>query len=541
MIQTKAILQAALDEGLINEHDIEQARKTALRDQRDVLTVLSFDRRIPLISFYRAYAQHHGLAFLNASELRPNVKLARKVGLGLIKARRVLPVSMAGHEETAFIACSALPDDSVRRQLERLLGGDIQFCMADQRALDAAIRQIEPALNPLVDVMAIQNEEAFDPIVELEDILDQAYLHRASDVHFEPTKEQMKVRLRVDGRLQEYHNRYNREQANGLISRIKVLSQLDIAETRMPQDGSMIHRVGNGVEFDIRVATMPTRFGERVTLRLLGTEAALYDLQELGMEEDSLKKFSETIQQPHGLILISGPTGSGKSTTLYAALQKINTPDINILTAEDPVEHPIEGISQLQVGVKVNFAGALRSFLRHDPDVIMVGEIRDGETADIAMKAAMTGHLVFSTLHTNTAAGCIARLRDLGAEPYLIASTLLAAIAQRLVRKLCGHCKLPYTIDDEYLEKLKLNVEEAGGLFRPVGCAHCSSTGYHGRIALFETLWIDAEVRDAIARGASEREIIEAAHDYTSLAEDGRRKYIRGLTSLDELRRLAII
>ncbi len=540
MIQEKAILQAAVSEGLLNEHDISQAKMIARRDQRDLLTTLGFLHRIPSVSFYRAYAQYHQLCFLNAADLKPNVKLARKCGYGLMTSRRVLPVSMEDISKI-HIACAAAPENSLKRQLERSLGDNIEYYLADGRALDTAIRQLEPILNPLLELGASAGEEEFDPVLELDDILDQAYLNRASDVHLEPLKEQMIARIRVDGRLQEMPNRYNKTEAAALISRVKVLSRLDIAETRMPQDGGMSHRVESGVEFDIRVATMPCRFGERATLRLLGTETKLFSLKELGMDDNELQKFSQAIALPHGMILITGPTGSGKSTTLYAALKEINSPDINILTAEDPVEQPLETISQLQVGAKVNFAGALRSFLRHDPDVIMVGEIRDGETADVSMKAAMTGHLVFSTLHTNTAVACINRLRNLGAEPFLVASTLVAAIAQRLARKLCRHCKQPLEISDTYREKLALTETELGNLYQHKGCAHCLDTGYSGRIALFETLWVDSAVRKAITDGASELEIIAVAKDYTSLAEDGRRKFINGDTSLQELQRLAIV
>lgn len=542
MIQEKAMLQAAVNEGLLNEQDISKAKMVARRDQRDLLSTLGFLHRIPVVSFYRAYAQFHNLRFLNAAELKPNVKLARKCGYGLMTTRKIFPVTLDVSDEKIYIACVSAPDNSMKRQLERSMGvHDIEYCLADMQAIETAIHQLEPVLNPLIDVTSNQPSNEFDPVKELDDILDQAYLHRASDVHFEPLKEQMMIRIRVDGSLQETPNRYSKEQAAGLISRIKVLSKLDIAETRMPQDGGMTHRVENGVEFDIRVATIPCRFGERATLRLLGTETKLFSLKELGMDDEELEKFSKAIQLPHGMILITGPTGSGKSTSLYAALKEINTPDINILTAEDPVEQPLESISQVQVGVKVNFAGALRSFLRHDPDVIMVGEIRDGETADVAMKAAMTGHLVFSTLHTNTAVACINRLRDLGAESFLVASTLIAAIAQRLARKLCSNCKLPLDIDEYHKDKLNLSDEEVTALFKPVGCAHCSDTGYQGRVALFETLWIDTEVRKAIIRGASEEEIIALAQDYTSLAKDGRRKFINGLTSLQELQRLAVV
>ncbi len=540
MIQEKAILQAAVSEGLLSEHDVSQAKMLARRDKRDLLTTLGLVHRIPEVSFYRAYAQYHQLGFMTASDLQPNIKIARKCGLGMLKSRSIFPVKKSGDENILHIACQTMPDNGVKRQLEKLFSHEIRYYLTDSRALQHAIHQIEPVLNPLADQLNEETEE-FNPVGELNNILGQAYLHRASDVHFEPLKEIMIVRIRVDGRLQEMPNHYNKEQASGLISRIKVLSKLDIAESRIPQDGSMSHRMENSVEFDIRVATMPARFGERATLRLLGTESKLFSLAQLGMEDDELERFQKAIALPHGMILITGPTGSGKSTTLYAALQEISSPDINILTAEDPVEQPIEHISQLQVGVKVSFASALRSFLRHDPDVIMVGEIRDGETAGVALKAAMTGHMVFSTLHTNTAVGCVNRLRDIGAESFLIASTLIAAIAQRLARKLCQNCKQKTVIDKAYKEALQLTDDEMNNLYEPSGCAHCSGTGYNGRIALFEILWIDQQVRDAITREASEAEIIQAAENYTSLADDGRKKFIKGLTSLEELQRLAIV
>ena len=525
MIQEKAILQAAVSEGLLSEQDINKAKMVARREKKEVLSTLSFLHRIPEMSFYRAYAEYHELEYLSAASLQPSIKVARKCGYSLLKSRAILPIVLNEEDSVVHIACDIAPEAGLKRQMEKLFGDQVRYYLADSRALDIAIKRIQPILNPLTDTS--ETEEVFNPVEELQEVLLQAYLHRASDVHFEPLKDQMMVRIRVDGRLQEMSNRYDLEQANSLISRIKVLSKLDIAENRIPQDGSMTHQLENGVDFDIRVATMPARFGERATLRLLGTEKQLYSLKQLGMDDEELVRFKEAINLPHGMILITGPTGSGKSTTLYAALQEICSPEINILTAEDPVEQPIEHISQLQVGVKVNFANALRSFLRHDPDVIMVGEIRDGETADVALKAAMTGHLVFSTLHTNTAVGCVNRLQDIGAEPFLIASTLISAIAQRLARKLCVKCRIKTELSVEYRKALDLNDAELSELYQPIGCAHCSGTGYQGRVALFEILWVDQQVREAITHRASEHEIIEAAENYTSLATDGRRKFIQ--------------
>jgi type IV pilus assembly protein PilB len=343
----------------------------------------------------------------------------------------------------------------------------------------------------------------------------------------------------VDGRLQEYPRQFLVEEGLSLMSRMKVLASMDISEQRMPQDGGLTHTLANGIEFDVRAATMPTRFGERATLRLLGSDNQALSLSNIGMGARDQALFEREIRKPHGIILITGPTGSGKSTTLYAALQHIADTELNIMTVEDPVEYVMEGISQVQVGAKVSFSSALRSFLRHDPDVMMVGEIRDGETAGIAMKAAMTGHLVFSTLHTNSAIGAVNRLVDMDAERYLIGATLLAVIAQRLVRKLCPQCKQQRPVSEA--EQATLQCEPDAQVWVPAGCAHCLDSGYKGRIALFETYWIDAKARQMIAEDATEAELREHASEFSDLLSDGRQKVLQGVTSISELQRLGLI
>ncbi len=300
----------------------------------------------------------------------------------------------------------------------------------------------------------------------------------------------------------------------------------------------MSHQTPVDVAIDMRVATLPTQYGERVTIRLLGGDKQLLDLAKIGMSPEHLAAFRNTIAEPHGIVLITGPTGSGKSTTLYAALNERVSPELNILTAEDPVEMRLPGVSQLQVNSKTGFADALRSFLRHDPDVIMVGEIRDRETAEIAMKASLTGHLVFSTLHTNSAFETIPRLVDIGIEPYLAASTLRCVIAQRLVRRLCEHCRQPLSLSKAQAEQLACAETEV--MYQASGCARCQDRGYRGRIALFEILWLDEEMAEAVANRKSIGELKQSAGRFTSLAEDGRDKLWQGLTSLAELQRLGL-
>jgi len=334
----------------------------------------------------------------------------------------------------------------------------------------------------------------------------------------------------------------NETVANGLISRIKVLSNLDIAEQREPQDGGMSYYLPAPIdsEFNIRVATAPTRLGERVTMRILGQEAHNLTLEKLGMSAEDLVMFRKSIRKPFGMILLTGPTGSGKSTTLFAALQEINAPDLNIMTVENPIEYVMEGVSQIQTGPKISFAGALRSLLRHDPDVLMVGEIRDEETADVALKAAMTGHLVFSTLHTNTAAGTVARLIDISCEPFLIGSTMNAVIAQRLVRRLCPHCRVEKAATAEERELLDVKTSVAT-IYEPKGCAYCQGSGYRGRLGLFETLWFDEELSKLVARGADEEELeSRAGTRLRSMWNDGAAKVLAGATTLSELQTVAV-
>jgi len=378
------------------------------------------------------------------------------------------------------------------------------------------------------------------PIIRLmNQIITEAIISRASDIHIEPQKRSVRVRYRIDGVLNDAMSLPKNIQP-GLVSRVKIMANLDIAERRRPQDGR-INIKFRGREIDLRISILPAIFGEKIVMRILDKERSLIPLERLGFSEDSLTIFKSLITQPYGMILITGPTGSGKSTTLYAVLRILNSPKVNILTAEDPVEYQLDGITQLQVNPKIGltFANALRSFLRQDPDIILVGEIRDRETAQIAMEAALTGHLVFSTLHTNDSFSAPTRLIDMGIEPYLIASALIGVTAQRLVRKICNNCKTEIKPSRYMLEQLGIE-DENMVFYKGKGCPICNNTGYKGRIAVQEILKIDDNIREMILKRASSTEIKEYAvkNGTKTLLQDALDKARKGITSLEEVLRV---
>jgi general secretion pathway protein E len=381
------------------------------------------------------------------------------------------------------------------------------------------------------------------PVIRLVNLMfSQAVRDQASDIHIEPYQNSLKIRQRLDGILYDMLSPPKHVQS-ALISRIKVMAKLNIAEKRLPQDGRIELKVANK-EVDIRVSTLPTSFGERVVLRLLEKASVLISLTDLGMPEDRFKPFTELIKAANGIVLVTGPTGSGKTTTLYAALTSINTTDINIITVEDPVEYRISGIGQVQVNPKIDltFASGLRSIVRQDPDVILVGEIRDTETARIAIQSALTGHLVFSTLHTNDAASAITRLIDMGIEPFLLSSSINAILAQRLVRIICPECKTAYTPDPEAIEKLGLDPEEMEGkqVYRGRGCSNCHHTGYKGRCGIFELLIMDQSMKNLVINTANANAISKQAvkNGMITLRRDGADKVLAGITTIEEVYRV---
>lgn len=398
----------------------------------------------------------------------------------------------------------------------------------------ASLAEALPETSDLLE----QEDDA--PIIRLINaLLQEAIREDASDIHIETFEKRLLVRMRVDGVLREVLAP-RRELAPLLVSRIKVMARLDIAEKRIPQDGRISLRLG-GRDVDVRVSTMPSSNGERVVLRLLDKQAGRLQLGHLGMGDVCYQEMMEQIKKPHGIILVTGPTGSGKTTTLYASLTELNDSTRNILTVEDPIEYQLEGIGQTQVNTRVDmtFARGLRAILRQDPDVVMIGEIRDLETAEIAVQASLTGHLVLSTLHTNTAVGAVTRLQDMGIEPFLLSSSLLAVMAQRLVRVLCPHCKAGAPASPAERELMGLAPEEAVTIYTPVGCDACHQQGYRGRTGIYELVVVDAAMAELIHSGAGEHQLERLARERTpSIREDGWRKVLAGDTSIEEVLRV---
>lgn len=391
-----------------------------------------------------------------------------------------------------------------------------------------------------IDTLDLESQSSEEPIVNLANlIISNAVKDQASDIHIEPYENNLRVRYRLDGELHTVMN-LNKSVAPALVSRLKIISKLDISEKRLAQDGNIRLKVNNK-NIDFRVSTLPTIFGEKVVLRILDKSNIMVNLEELGFEQQDLERYTHSLKSPYGMILISGPTGSGKTTTLYASLNKINKDNVNIMTAEDPVEYNLNGINQVMVkeDIGLTFANILRSFLRQDPDIIMVGEIRDSETAEIAVRSALTGHLVLSTIHTNDAPSTIVRLEDMGIEKYLVASGLVLILAQRLVRKICPHCKEKLDIPPNALEELGFSSEDAKNItvYKGRGCSRCNNTGYKGRIAIYEIIPISDQIRNMILKGASLEEIREESvkEGTTTLRNSGLKKIKEGITTIEEV------
>jgi general secretion pathway protein E len=414
---------------------------------------------------------------------------------------------------------------------------DAAMQMMDDLDEEADLFEVAQALPEPEDLLESEDDA---PIIRLINaLLTQAIKEDASDIHIEPYESKLVVRFRVDGVLREVLTP-RRVLAPLLVSRIKVMAKLDIAEKRLPQDGRISLRVA-GRAVDVRVSTIPTGQGERVVLRLLDKQAGRLDLGHLGMAEDTHTGMDHIIHKPHGIILVTGPTGSGKTTTLYAVLSQLNDHKRNIMTVEDPVEYDLEGVAQTNVNMKVDmsFARGLRAILRQDPDVVMVGEIRDLETAEIAVQASLTGHLVLSTLHTNSAVGAVTRLRDMGVEPFLLSSTLLGVLAQRLVRLLCSDCKQPYTANEVDCERFGLDPANPPTIYRAEGCKHCNYQGYRGRTGIYELVQVDDDLRTMIHDGSGEHDIERYVRKFSpGIRQDGLRRVLAGDTTVEEVLRV---
>lgn len=553
-----------LDRSWVTAQDLEKARQRKKPGQ-ELADVLADMGAIEPQRLARALAQEYGLPFqAHIDPATLDNDLVARVPINYAKKNRLLPLGADNGAVTVAIVDPA--NYEPLDDLHVLFGKAIQPVVAPAEVVTEAINRAydqaatttahdlmidldEEGLNSVASELASEPRDLLDaddaaPIIKLVNgLLSQAVKDRASDIHVEVFESDLVVRFRVDGMLYDVLSPPKRFHA-AIASRIKVMSGLNIAEKRLPQDGRIRLRIA-GRDIDIRVSTIPTAFGERIVMRLLDRAQALVDidLDRLGFSGDNLKKIDRLIRQSHGIILATGPTGSGKSTTLYACLSRINSPEKNIITIEDPIEYQLRGVGQMQVNPKIEltFASGLRSILRQDPDVIMVGEIRDGETAEIAIQAALTGHLVFSTLHTNDSFGALTRLIDMGIEPFLVSSSVLAVLAQRLLRVLCQNCRQPYAPSDHELVRIGLGgVRLSHPIYKPAGCRACRNTGYRGRSAITELMVMDDEIRALVMQKADGSMIRRActAKGMKLLRQDGAERVLAGQTSIEELLRV---
>jgi len=487
-------------------------------------------------------AQRHGVVAVDRKHNRIVVAMSDPSNVVAIDDIRLL----TGLDVEIVIASS----DALARAQSRLYGVavDVEEFLKQSTSTEAEIGQDAQEVTSSEEVSREQlrtiGEEA--PIVRVvNQIINQAIRLGVSDIHLEPHRKEMKVRFRIDGMLQDVMSP-PKAVAAALASRVKILANMDIAEGRLPQDGH-IHLRAEGKEYDLRVSTLPTVLGEKVVIRVLDQSSVRVSLNKIGMPGDLRSSWEGLVNKPYGMIIVTGPTGSGKTTTLYTSLARINTPEHNVVSVEDPVEYQIPRVNQVQVNVRtgLTFANGLRSILRQDPDIVLIGEIRDRETAEIAVQASMTGHLVLTTLHTNDAPGAVTRLMDMGIEPFLITSSLIGALAQRLVRVICPHCKEAYSPPLDALRRLGLDPAEHKGvrLYRGRGCDFCRSTGYKGRLGVFELMTITDRLRSLVIKAVSIDELREAAQQegMRTLRQDGIQKVLEGITTIEELLRVVFV
>ena len=563
------VITTLVDQSVIAPDQSDALLQAMLESGRAPEDYLIEEGHVDEYSFYQAIANSIGANYIDLSDFELDNKLRDRIPVGLARLHRALPV--ADYEGTLYVALSDPLDQEKLSELRFALNENLHISVAPVRRIEELIAQYYESIDYATEgFSALTQKELREKLSQagtavsagnlteaersqyvtqiVDNLIDIGIKAKASDIHFEPFEEYMDVRMRVDGTLRSLLTKSDRKAYNSigreLISRVKIISNLNIAESRLPQDGRIqrtVTRDGKPFNIDLRVSTLPTQYGESVVLRILDRSAVQLDLDKLGVPENVKKTLREMIKMPNGIIIVTGPTGSGKTTTLYACLREINEPNAKLLTAEDPVEYDIDGIMQVPVneGIGLDFARCLRAFLRQDPDRILVGETRDLETAQIAIQASLTGHLVFTSLHTNDSTGAITRLVDMGVEPFLISASLELVVAQRLVRRICPKCIEPFEPTEDELMLLGLSPHEVGDkkFFKGRGCEECNDTGYKGRKGIFETLRLNDTLREMINQRAPGVVLRQKAIELgmRTLREAGLQAIFDGETSVEEI------
>ncbi len=556
MLEREHIGSVLVESGLVSAGDLQRARELQAETGEPLTRVLVTEGMVAETVLVQALGRHIGVDFISLADTVVDPAAAALIPESLARRYGVIPVRF---EDDALIVAMVDPGNVLvvddvraitgRRVVPRIATrADVEDAIRRQGRFDESVSSLADMVGldePLVeDLSRVQAAVEEAPIVKLVNtLITRAVNERASDLHIEPGERDLRVRFRIDGVLHEIMTT-PRSVSGAVVSRLKIMADLDIAERRVPQDGRVTIRV-SGRPIDLRVATLPSIYGEKVVLRILDKDDAMLKLPELGFMPHALSRFETSYSKPYGAILVTGPTGSGKTTTLYSALQVLNRPSVNIITVEDPVEYRLPGITQVQVNRKagLQFATVLKSILRSDPDIVLIGEVRDSETAKIATEAALTGHLVLTTLHTNDAASSVGRLIDMGVEPYLVASALDSVLAQRLARRLCERCKEPRTAAPEVVRQMGYDPGEGEvTLYAAVGCQACSETGYRGRLAINEVMLVSEEIQHMAVerRPSDEIKRVAVEQGMRTLRQDGMEKARLGMTTLEEVLRVVV-
>jgi type IV pilus assembly protein PilB len=562
--KSETLGQILMQLGTITQVQLDEALEIQNRTGERIGRILCDIGAVTEADLARGMAVQWGLQYVSLVEAKIDNETAKLIPHALAVRHKVIGIEKRGGR---LLLATADPLNVIAVDDVRLITGlEVDLVVSTEEEIANALARVYQIADSIIDrvmretvtdyaVEGVEDGESVEqlralteeaPVVKLVNlIVDEAVKQSASDIHVEPHRGGIWIRYRVDGVLRDVMNPPANLKA-ALISRIKIMADLDIAERRRPQDGR-VHLTADGRNIDLRVSTLPTMFGEKVVLRVLDQSSTQIGLSRLGFPTSVMQQWESAVSKPHGMVLVTGPTGSGKTTTLYSTLSKLNTLDVNIVTVEDPVEYQLPRVNQVQVNIKagLTFANGLRSILRQDPDIVMVGEIRDRETAEIAVQAALTGHLVLSTLHTNDAAGAITRLTDMGVEPFLISSSLIAVLAQRLARTICSRCKVAYTPPAEALGRLgtDIQLDQNVVFYRGQGCDYCRGTGYRGRTGIFELLTISDPVREMVVQRAAANEIKARAlgDGMRTLREDGLEKVISGISTIDEILRVVYV